>query len=139
MNITYNETKKDLPCGQLHRLFLLAGWSSEDIPQNWLDNFNISFINSTLVISAWDNDNLIGAVRVLSDKMFRSIVYDLIIDPNYRGKGIGGELLKRCFAHFPDSEWTLETTEENIGFYEKIGFKRSKRIHFRIKGKYQDE
>jgi hypothetical protein len=38
-------------------------------------DYNIPFINSTLVISAWENDRLIGAVRVLSDKMFRSIIY----------------------------------------------------------------
>ena len=137
--IIYNDTKKDLPVEQLHYLFYSVGWSSKDIPKDWLENFNISFINSTLVISAWANERLIGAVRVLSDKKFRSIIYDLVIDPAYQNKGIGRELVKRCIEHYPNSEWSLETSEKNIGFYEKIGFKRSKSVHFRIKGKYQPE
>ena len=141
MDITYNDTKKDLPVEQLHRLFFLAGWAGSEATcdPNVLPHFNISFVNSTLVVSAWEKERLIGAVRVLSDKFGRSIIYDLVIDPEYRNKGIGRELVNRCIAHYPNSEWSLETSEENIGFYEKIGFKLSKGVHFRIKGKYQPE
>ncbi|MCL1859811.1 MAG: GNAT family N-acetyltransferase [Oscillospiraceae bacterium] len=141
MNIIYNETKKDLPVEQLCHLFNVVGWGSsrETTPKDWLENFNRVFITSTLVVSAWENERLVGAVRVLSDKFFRSIIYDLVIDPEYQNKGIGRELVKRCIAHYPNSEWSLETTEKNIGFYEKIGFKRSKGVHFRIPGKYQPE
>ena len=137
MNIVYNETKKDLPVEQLHHLFLSAGWSSENIPDDWLKKFNIPFINSTIVISAWENERLVGVVRVLSDKFIRSIIYDLVVDPEYQNKGIGRELVRRCTAHFPDSEWLLETTEKNIGFYEKIGFKLSKGVFFSIPSIYQ--
>jgi len=140
MNILYNETKKDLPAEQLHHLFFSAGWTDTEITQedpNILKNFNRPFIDSTLVISAWENERLVGAVRVLSDKFIRSIIYDLVIDPEYQSKGIGRELVKRCIAHYPESEWTLETTEKNIRFYENIGFKRSQSVHFRIKSKYQ--
>jgi len=54
-----------------------------------INNYNIPFINSTLVVSAWENERLIGAVRVLSDKMFRSIIYDLLFLPQFQNKGIG--------------------------------------------------
>ena len=141
MNIIYNGTKKDLPVEQLHHLIYLAGWAGSEVTcdPDILPYFNIPFINSTIVISAWENEHLIGAVRVLSDKFGRSIIYDLVIDPEYQNKGIGRELVRRCIAHYPNSEWSLETTEKNIGFYEKIGFNRSKGVHFRIKGKYQPE
>lgn len=49
-------------------------------------DYNIPFIKSTLVISPWENERLIGAVRVLSDKMFRSIIYVL---PEFQNKGAG--------------------------------------------------
>ncbi len=122
MNITYNDTKKDLPCGQLQRLFTLAGWSDGDDSPEMLAVFNRPFINSTLVISAWDNERLVGAVRVLSDRIIRSIVYDLVVDPEYQGMGIGKELIRLCMAHFPDSEWLIDTTEDISGFYRKLGF-----------------
>jgi GNAT superfamily N-acetyltransferase len=70
------------------------------------------FINSTLVISAWKNDRLVGAVRVLSDKIIRSIIYDLVIDPEFQYKGISRELVERCIEHFLDSEWAVQTTEK---------------------------
>jgi len=88
-----------------------------------LNHFNMPFINSTLVISAWENDRLVGAVRVLSDKIIRSIIYDLVIDPEFQNKGIGKELVKRCIEHFPSSEWLVQTTDKIFGYYEKIGFK----------------
>lgn len=69
MNIIYNDTKKDLPAEQLHNLFVAVGWSKGSESPDMVKNFNIPFVNSTLVISAWVNECLIGAVRVLSDKM----------------------------------------------------------------------
>ena len=36
--------------------------------------------------------------------MFRSIIYDLLVMPEFQNMGIGKELLKRCIEHFPTSE-----------------------------------
>lgn len=123
MGIVFNDTKKDLPSGQLHKLFAAAGWSDGSEPPEIIEKYNIPFINSTLVISAWENERLVGAVRVLSDGMFRSIIYDLVVLPEYQNRSIGKELLKRCIEHFPNSEWLVQTTDEAAGFYEKNGFK----------------
>ena len=123
MGIIYNDTKKDLPSEQLHGLFMSVGWSDSSETSDMIKNYNIPFINSTLVISAWENERLIGAVRVLSDKIFRSIIYDLIVLPEFQNKGIGKELVKRCIEHFPNSEWLVQTTEKISSYYEKNGFK----------------
>ena len=123
MNIVYNDEKKDLPPEQLHRLFVSAGWSDGSETLEMINNYNVPFINSTLVVSAWENERLIGAARVLSDKMFRSVIYDLLVLPEFQNKGIGKELVKRCVGHFPSSEWLVQTTEKISGYYKKIGFK----------------
>jgi len=128
MNIIYNDTKKDLPCEQIQKLFVSADWSDG----SHTSFMNKPFINSTLVISAWENENLVGVVRVLSDKLTRSVIYDLVVLPEFQNKGIGKELVKRCIEHYPDSNWFLETEEKNIGFYEKIGFERKKGVFFHI-------
>ena len=123
MNITYNETQKNLPPEQLHNLFVAVGWSDgSETPDMIKKGYGVPWVNSTLVISAWDDDRLIGAVRVLSDTMFRSIIYDLMVLPEYQNKGIGKELVRRCIDHFPNSEWLVQTTKEISGYYEKIGF-----------------
>jgi len=120
----YDDIKKDLPVDQLHKIFVLVGWSDGTETPEMVKNYNVPFINSTLVISTWDNDKLIGFVRVLSDKMFRSIIYDLAVDPKYQNCGIGKELIKKCVEHFPNSEWLVQTKDYIMGFYEKIGFKK---------------
>ena len=124
MDITYYDTKKDLPPEQLRDLFIAVGWSdgreTADMVQK---GYRIPWMNSTLVVSAWANERLIGAVRVLSDTMFRSIIYDLLVLPEYQNKGVGSELLQRCIQHYPNSEWLVQTAEKISGYYVKHGFK----------------
>lgn len=139
MFITYNDTKKDLPVEQLYHLFFSAGWAGSEITPapDILNNFNIPFINSTLVISAWKNGRLIGTVRVLSDMFIRSVIYDLVIDPDYQNKGIGTELVRRCIEHFPNTEWLVQTEKHISGYYEKIGFKIYNDVVLTIPSIYQ--
>lgn len=136
MNITYKSIK-DLPNEQLYKLFDSVGWADKSTTtQAMIDNFNKPFINSTIVFSAWDNDLLVGCVRVLSDKMFRSVIYDLAVLLEYQGKGIGKELVRRCREQFPNSEWLVGTTTEKVGFYECIGFKKSSDVILNIPCKW---
>jgi len=124
VDISYNDAKKDLPPEQLHDLFVAVGWSDgTETPDMIQKGYRIPWINSTLVVSAWDGERLIGAVRVLSDTLFRSVIYDLLVLPGYQNKGIGKELLRRCIGHFPKSEWLVQTTKEISGYYVKHGFK----------------
>ena len=120
--ITY-KTEKALPCKPLYDLFTAVGWAdAAKTTDEMIANFNKPFINSTIVVSAWEDDKLIGCVRALSDTMFRSVIYDLAVLPEYQGQGIGKELIKRCIEHCPNSEWRVATIPERVGFYEHIGF-----------------
>jgi len=121
MQVEYRDNK-DIPCDQLYRLFLAVGWAAEESTTPYmLERFNIGFLNSTYVFSAWVGEELAGCVRVLSDKVFRSVIYDLAVLPEYQGRGIGRELVMRCVAACEGSEWLVETDEAK-GFYEKMGF-----------------
>lgn len=123
MAIRYDEEKKDLPCDQLHRLFSLAGWTTGEETEHMRAHFNAPFLHSTLVLSAWDGERLVGVSRALSDTIARACLYDLVVDPEYRNQGIGSELVKRCVNRYPTCEWLLETTKEIAGFYRLLGFK----------------
>ena len=120
INVTY-QTRKDLPCNELHDLFFAVGWTDGNTTQEMLGNFNIGFIHSTFVFSAWDGDKLVGCVRVLSDMMFRSVIYDLAVQPAYQRNGIGKELVHKCLETCPHSEWLVQT-DKAAEFYKKIGF-----------------
>lgn len=129
MEIEY-KTDKKLPADQLHNLFMEMGWSDGSETPFMLENFNAPFINSTVVVSAWDSDKLVGCIRALSDKTVRSIIHDLAVATEYQNRGIGTELVERCIAHFPNSEWIVGTTPNNFGFYERFGMKTTGIPHF---------
>ena len=139
MGIIYDDIIKDLPIEQLYYLFQTVGWSNGLPNLDMLQNFNIPFINSTLVISAWENNRLIGAVRVLSDKMFRSVIYDLLVDPEFQNKGIGKELVRRCIEHYPNSNWLVQTQKHIAGFYEKLGFKINNDVFLHVPNEWASE
>lgn len=125
MNVEYR-TQKDLSCDRLYRLFLAVGWAKADTAtQEMIDHFNIGFIHSTFVFSAWIDGELVGCVRVLSDLHFRSVILDLAVLPAFQHKGIGRELVRRCRNACEGSEWLVQTDTAK-GFYEKIGFKENK-------------
>lgn len=124
MNVEYR-TNKDLTCEELYKLFLSVGWAKEEnTTQEMIDNFNIGFLNSTFVFSAWVDGQLVGCVRVLSDLHFRSVIYDLAVLPKFQNKGIGTELVRKCTTACESSEWLVQT-EKSKAFYEKIGFQKN--------------
>ena len=123
VNIVYHNDKKDLSLQQLHELFIAVGWSDGGVlPEEMKAGVIKPWLHSTLVISAWDGDHLVGAVRVLSDTIFRSVIYDLLVAPEYQGKGIGSELVNRCKSHYPGSEWLVGCDRKNVAFYKKLEF-----------------
>ena len=121
MRISY-DSRKDLPCLALLELFRAVGWSDGSETEEMILNFNRPFLNSTFVFSAWDGERLVGCVRALSDRMFRSVIYDLAVLPEYQGRGIGRELVRLCQNECPASEWLVQTIPERVGFYERLGF-----------------
>lgn len=124
MKVEYR-TNKDLPCEALYRLFLAVGWATpETTTQTMIDHFNIGFLHSTFVFSAWVDGQLVGCVRVLSDLHFRSVLYDLAVLPSFQHRGIGTELVRRCRCACEGSEWLVQTDQARP-FYEKLGFQKN--------------
>ena len=113
MPIEYCETK-DFTLEELHRLFLSVNWESGKFP----DKLVRAMKNSTQVVSAWENEKLIGLVRALDD--------DLLVDPAYQGQHIGDELMKRIMSKFTDLLYVkvIPSDPKTIRFYERYGFKQ---------------
>jgi GNAT superfamily N-acetyltransferase len=81
---------------------------------------------SDLVLTAWSGDRLVGCARVLSDFIFRAVLCDVIVDPAYRGQGIGRLLVERVVDHprlARVQKFTLLTTSAR-SFYERLGWRR---------------
>jgi GNAT superfamily N-acetyltransferase len=78
----------------------------------------------TLNFRAWDGDQLVGCVRVLSDGYFFNCVTEIMVDPAYQRRGIGRELMRRALNGAPRRKLFLGAQPGNEGFFERCGFTR---------------
>lgn len=73
---------------------------------------------------AWDQTTLIGSARALSDGIFSSAIYDVLVEPEYQGQGVGKALMNNLLSRLPKRSVMLISTHGHEGFYQKLGFKR---------------
>ncbi|MFB6150518.1 MAG: GNAT family N-acetyltransferase [Haloarculaceae archaeon] len=67
---------------------------------------------------------LVASARVLTDYTYYAMVFDVIVHEDYRGAGLGEELLAALVTHPPLSDvvLTLLSREGLVPFYESCGF-----------------
>ena len=120
MKIKYSETR-DFDVKDIERLFLSVNWDSGNYPEKLARALH----NSTHVVSAWDNDRLVGLVRALDDGETVAFLHYLLVDPEYQGFHIGDELMKRILSFFKDHLYIkiMPSDPKTMAFYEKYGFK----------------
>jgi len=78
---------------------------------------------STQVIAAYEGDRLVGFCRVISDASSVAWLGDVFVLPEYRGRGIGRELVREAVEdpRFRDLQWYLGTRDAHE-LYAKFGF-----------------
>lgn len=109
---------------QMCDLFKLAAFWAEDRRPSEMAK---AIAHSKPVVTAWDNERLIGFTRATSDGVFRATVWDVVIHPDYRGAGLGRRLVETLIAHphMNKVERTYLMTTHQQSFYERIGFKQN--------------
>lgn len=81
--------------------------------------------NSALVVGAYLKGELVGYLRVISDKARFAYILDVIVDPDYRKRGIGQAMVRYALEHEDLKlvyQWLLRTSTAQ-GVYSKVGFK----------------
>ena len=120
-SITYSKTR-DIPLDALLRLYSANEWSSASKPNELRDALR----NSHSLITAWDGDRLVGLGNAISDGHLVVYYPHLLVDPEYQGKGIGSELMRRLKAIYEGfHQHVLIADGRAIDFYEKCGFTRA--------------
>ncbi len=82
------------------------------------------FESSTYVFTAWQNDNVVGIARVLSDGVLQSYLCDLAVEPDVQRSGVGKALLNRILETCRGTELVLRDSNLSASFYEYLGFQR---------------
>jgi predicted GNAT family N-acyltransferase len=105
-------------------LFQTTGWNDHlDLSEEQLHQ---AISNSWYTLSVYEDKQLIGFGRIISDGVHQSFLCDLIVSPDYRKQGIGTEIVKRLVNYCKTNELTwiqLSCAQGKQPFYERFGFK----------------
>lgn len=81
-----------------------------------------AFEASSLVLTLWESDRLVGLARVLTDGVQAADLCDLAVEPDVQGAGVGKRLIDEILDRLPGTELVLRDSNLSTGFYERIGF-----------------
>jgi predicted GNAT family N-acyltransferase len=116
-------TLTDIQIAQLHELYQQEWWSkgrtSDDVYKMLLNS------DYTFGICESYSQKLVAFARVLSDRTYRAIVFDVIVAADYRNQGLGSLLIEQVVSHPELSKIEciqLFCLPEMIPFYQKFGF-----------------
>ena len=107
---------------EIVRLYTEVGWTA------YTDNLSAlrrGFENSLLVLAAFENNELIGIIRVVGDGFTIVFVQDILVFPNQQRKGVGSLLLQAILDRYKDVrqiELATDNTPQTIAFYKSMGF-----------------
>ncbi len=117
-------TERDIDLYELEELCDAVGWSRRP-----LRKVKKAIEHSFLVVSMWQTRGtqrrLIGFARATSDHAFNATLWDVVVHPDFQGKGLGKALMKHVIKKLRSediSNITLFADPHVVDFYRGLGF-----------------
>lgn len=101
---------KEMTPENINDLYLSKGYSSYE---GKLDKLHEAVFASDYVITAWDDDTLVGIIRSSGDMKFSQYISDLIVHPDYKSKGLASKLMNEYIHRATDVEEVYLMMESN--------------------------
>jgi len=121
MPIRYSDDAKP-PISDVLALYRSVDWSSADKPEA----LHKGLLGSHSLITAWDEATLVGLGNAISDGHLVVYFPHMVVHPDYQGRGIGTELMKRMMARYRGfHQQALIADGRAIVFYKRLGFVRA--------------
>ncbi|MEG4318336.1 MULTISPECIES: GNAT family N-acetyltransferase [unclassified Microcoleus] len=115
---------RDIDLYELEELCNAVGWSRRP-----LRKVKKAIQHSFLVVSMWElrgsQRRLVGFARATSDHAFNATLWDVVVHPDYQGKGMGKALMKYIIKKLRSediSNITLFADPQVVDFYRNLGF-----------------
>ena len=122
-DLTFTDRLEERHVHELHALYQNEWWTRG----RTLDETRRVVEHSDLVFAFLDetDGHLVAFARVITDRVFKALVFDVIVAPERRGDGLGPRLLDRILTHpvLTDvKHLELYCLPELVPFYEQLGF-----------------
>lgn len=107
---------------QVHQLYKEVWWGKE---RTFEDTVNCVQGSQVCIGILDDDDHLIGFTRVISDFIYKAIIFDVIVSKAHRGNGLGKKLMALIKGHKKLQKvkhFELYCLPEMEAFYSSLGF-----------------
>ena len=118
MNYRIVENAENMKLEDIVRLLRMTYWADKRPEETIAKSIRES---DCFGICADDSDKLIGFARVITDHATAYYLCDVIIDPEYRGSGLGKALVSHIVSEYAGLHGFLFTRDAH-GLYEQYGF-----------------
>ncbi|MCP4180197.1 MAG: GNAT family N-acetyltransferase [bacterium] len=122
----YYKDLKKISWEQLTELYGEVGLVKGFGKEKNLEKIKEAFQKSYQIVTAWDDNKLVGAGRLVSDGICYGMIFDIGVLPEYHKQGIGKEIVLNLLAGNEHLCIHLTSTFGNENFYKKLGFKQHK-------------
>ncbi len=116
--------ERELDLYELEELCDAVGWSRRP-----LRKVRKAIQHSFIVVSMWEQRGnyrrLIGFSRATSDHAFNATIWDVVVHPDFQGRGLGKALMKEIIRELRNqdiSNITLFADPHVVNFYRDLGF-----------------
>jgi ribosomal protein S18 acetylase RimI-like enzyme len=117
--IEYVTDAAEVEAAQLRGFFV--GWPKPPSPERHLEILR----GSSHVVLARDGERVVGFVTAISDGVISAYIPLLEVVPEYQGRGIGAELVRRLLAELEGLYMVdLCCDEDVVALYERLGLER---------------
>ena len=117
-------TDRDVDLYELEELCDAVGWARRPIRK-----VRKAIQHSFLVVTMWEQRGnrrrLIGFSRATSDHAFNATIWDVVVHPDYQGRGLGKLLMSQLIKKLRSediSNVTLFADPHVVDFYRTLGF-----------------
>ena len=81
-------------------------------------------------IGAYENGQLVGLARAMTDFVYTTYLADLAVDEKYQHQGIGKELIKMLKINIPRAKLILLAAPAAEAYYPKIGMQNHPHCYY---------
>ena len=113
------------PTNGLNKLQKLLDNNSFWAKNRTINDLKKCLAKSDVVISIWVGNEIVGFGRALTDGIYRGVLWDIVIDQNYQGKGFGKLIVNNLLSSKEiknTKKIYLMTTDKKL-FYSQMDFK----------------
>jgi GNAT superfamily N-acetyltransferase len=121
MNLKFQYDCSGINWELVPEILKMAGMSFHDA-----DIHRKAFSASASVVFVYNNQQLIGFARAISDGLIQAAIYDVAVLPSFQGLGIGKQMIEKIVNSLPGCNFILYASPGKELFYEKLKFRRMK-------------